>query len=122
MRKLALLLIILGLAVSLTGCGDRNKAEVDKVVQAMMKSFDAAPEELKSRYTALVAAIERDDLLKAKASLDELLQRRDQLSPEQIGAVTEQRRVLELKVAAAAQNGDANAIAISQQLRQSRRR
>jgi RNA polymerase-interacting CarD/CdnL/TRCF family regulator len=122
MSKTYLLLTVIGL-LALLGCRDNQQATADKAVQAMQQSFDAAPEELKTKYQAVNAALESNDILKAKAALDELLRLQAQFSPEQQGAVLEQKQALMLKAAAAAQNGDQGAARVIEQLRsQSRSR
>lgn len=108
---LVLAVILLGVA----GCGDSKRAEVDKAVQVIHQSFDTAPEPLKAEYQAMKSALASNDFVKAKASLDQLSAA--QLSPEQQQAVAEQRQALMLKAATAAQQGDANAAKMIQELR-----
>lgn len=108
--------LVLGVIMfGLLGCGDSKRAEVDKAVQVIQQSFDTAPEPLKAQYEAMKSALASNDLAKAKASLDQLVAA--QLSPDQQQAVSEQWQVLVLKVAAAAQQGDANAGKMVQELR-----
>jgi hypothetical protein len=114
MKHLYLLVVAVGL-LGMTGCGDAQKSEAEKVAQAARKSFDTAPPELKAQYQEVNAALESNDLLKANATLDKLMQA--QLTPEQQMAVAEQRQNLVLKASAAAQNGDANAAKILQETR-----
>jgi len=106
--------------VGLLGCGDSQKSEAEKVAQAARKSFDAAPEALKTQFQELTTAVAASDFPKAKASLDQLKQA--QLSPEQQMAVTEQEQTLMLKAATASQNGDTEAFKLLQAVRSERRR
>jgi hypothetical protein len=122
MKKISLVLAVVGL-LGLLGCGDKNQAAADNAAQAMQQSFDAAPEELKAKYEAVNAALEQNEVVKAKAAWDELNRLAAQFSPEQQGAVLEQKHALMIKAAAAAQNGDQGAIRVLEQLRsQSRSR
>lgn len=109
--------------VGLLGCGDGKQGAAEKAAKQMQQSFDAAPEELKAKYQALKTAVEKNDFAKAKAALDELYRSQAQLSPEQLGALLEQKQALMLKAATAAQNGDKSAAALIQEMRsQSRSR
>ena len=120
MKKTCVLLAFVWL-LGLVGCGDGNQAAAEKTAQTMRQSFDSAPEELKAKYQAVTAALESNDFAKAKTGLDEL--QRMQLSPEQQGAVLEQKQTLMLKAGTAAQNGDQVAAKVIQDLRsQSRSR
>ncbi len=122
MKKILPLLAVLGL-LGLLGCGDKNQTAADKAAQAMQQSFDTAPEELRAKYQAVNVALEQNDIVKAKAAWDELNRLAAQLSPEQQGALLEQKQALMVKAAAAAQNGDAAAVRVMEQLRsQSRSR
>lgn len=122
MKKTFSLLTVLGL-LGLLGCGDNQQAAADKAAQAMQQSFDAAPEALKAKYQAVNVALEQNEVVKAKAAWDELHRMWAQLTPEQQGAVLEQKQALMLKAATAAQNGDPGAVRVVEQLRsQSRSR
>jgi|SRR6478736_1228722 len=111
------------LLVGLLGCSDGKQGAAEKAAKQMQQSFDAAPEELKAKYQALKTAVENNEFAKAKAALDELNRSQAQLSPEQLGALLEQKQTLMLKAATAAQNGDKSAAALIQEMRsQSRSR
>ncbi len=117
MKKACLLVLAIAFW-GMTGCGktgQSNSAEADKALQAIRKSFDSAPAELKAKYEAIRTALDGNDLANAKANLDQLLQA--QLTPEQQQAVAEQQQNLLLKASTAAQNGDANAAKILQDAR-----
>ncbi|MFO1513128.1 MAG: hypothetical protein U1F83_09485 [Verrucomicrobiota bacterium] len=120
--KNAYLLMLLVSVLGLTGCGDKQKAEADKVAEAARQSFATAPEPLKTKFQELKAAVEAGDFLKAKTSLDGLKQSPIPLSPEQQMAVAEQEQALMLKAATASQNGDASALKLLQAVRSERRR
>jgi hypothetical protein len=122
MKKTLPLLAVLVL-LALLGCGDKQQAAADQAAQAMQQAFDGAPEELKAKYQAVNVALEQNEVVKAKAAWDELNRLSAQLSPEQQGAVLEQKQALMLKAATAAQNGDPGAARVIEQLRtQSRSR
>lgn len=107
----------------LAGCGDGRKSAADKAAQQMQRSFDAAPEDLKTKYNALKAAVEAGDIAKAKVALGQLQGSQSQFSTEQQGAVAELKQALMIKAATAAQNGDKEAAMLIQELRfQSRSR
>lgn len=114
MKKACQLMVVVAL-LGICGCGDGQQAATDKAVQVAKESFDTAPEALKADYAAIKSALASNDLVKAKASLDQLLAA--QLSPEQQQAVAEQRQALMLKASVAAQQGDANAAKMIQELR-----
>lgn len=101
--------------LGICGCGDGQQAATHKAIQVAKESFDTAPEALKADYAEIKSALASNDLVKAKASLDQLLAA--QLSPEQQQAVAEQRQALMVKASVAAQQGDANAAKIIQELR-----
>jgi hypothetical protein len=119
--KTIYLIIVAVACVGLMGCGKSKQSEADKAMEAARQSFDSAPEPLKTQYQEAVSALNSGDLLKAKAAITQLLQ--SQLTPEQLAAVTEQKQTLVLKASTAAQNGDAIAMKIIQEMRsQSRSR
>lgn len=120
MKNIFSFLLAVGL-VALVGCGDRNKAEADKVAEAARQSFASAPEPLKTTFQELKSAIDASDFSKAKASLDKLKQAQPPLSSEQQLAVGEQEQALMLKASTAAQNGDAKALQLIQAVRSERR-
>ncbi len=104
-------LILFGLA----GCGDKPRTEAEKAASTAEHSFDQAPAPLKENYQAVASAIQSNDFTAAKAGLDRLSQ--SQLSPEQEQLVANQRNELMIKLSNAAQNGDANAGKMIQELR-----
>jgi len=107
---------VFGLALfGLSACGNKEQAESDKVAKAVQQSFEKAPDALKSNYDDIKAAIARNELVKAKAGLDQL--RAQKLSQEQQQAAIELRQELMYKAAVASQQGDANAAKIVQALR-----
>jgi Tfp pilus assembly protein PilF len=116
--------ILLFLTIALfgnLGCNNRQKAASDKAVQAIEQSFNAAPEELKTKYQSARTAIDKGDFVKAKTNLDELF--KAGLSPEQQLAISELKQKLMIQASVAAQNGDATAAKIVQEVRsQSRSR
>ncbi|HLP77857.1 MAG TPA: hypothetical protein VK327_13170 [Candidatus Paceibacterota bacterium] len=99
----------------LTGCGDKPGTEAEKAVRTAEHSFDQAPAPLRENYQSVVSAIQRNAFAAAKAGLDRLAQSR--LSPEQEQTVADRRNELMIKLSAAAQNGDANAGKMIQDLR-----
>jgi predicted small lipoprotein YifL len=104
-------LILIGLA----GCGDKASTEAEKAAKAAEHSYDQAPAPLKEKYLAVASAVQSGDFPAAKAGLDQLSQA--QLSPEQEQALADQRNKLMIKLSTAAQNGDANAGKMIQELR-----
>lgn len=114
LRKILAIALMLS-PVGLIGCSDKNKTEADQAIQTMRHSFDQAPADLKAKFEDLVSAIQNNDLVKAKADLDQLSQAG--LSPEQQQAVVEKKRELMVKLSAASQNGDATAGKMIQDLR-----
>jgi len=120
MKHTYLFLLMVSL-LGLIGCGDARKSEADKVAEAARKSFDAAPEEIKSRYLALKSALDGNDLPKAIESFGKLT--KAELTAQQQMALAELKRNLVLKASTAAQNGDAAAARFLQDVRsQSRSR
>lgn len=115
MRKIYTLMALLVLAAGFTGCGDRQKNVEQQAVQTAEHSFDHAAADLKSKYDEVVAALNANDFAKAKAGLDALAQA--ELSPEQQQALVMRQQDLMLKLSAAAQNGDAAAGKMIQELR-----
>lgn len=99
----------------LMGCGDSQKSEADKALEAARNSFDTAPEDLKVQYQALKSALDANELAKAMEALNKLTQA--ELTVEQQTAVAELKQSLVLKASTAAQNGDANAAKFLQELR-----
>jgi hypothetical protein len=104
-------LILFGVA----GCGDGPRAEAETAARTAEQSFDQAPAPLKENFKAVATAIQNNDFPAAKAGLDQLS--KSQLSPEQEQAVVNQKNELMIKLSAAAQNGDANAGKMIQDLR-----
>ena len=113
--KHAFLLILVGCLMGLTGCGDSQKSEAEKAARAARKSFDTAPEELKTQYQALKSALDSDDLPKAMEALNKL--NKAELTVEQQMAVAELNQSLVLKASTAAQNGDEKAAKFLLELR-----
>lgn len=109
--------------IGLPGCGDGKQGAAEKAAKQMQQSFDAASAELKAKFQAVKTAVENNEFAKAKTALDELYRLQAQLTPEQLGALLEQKQALMLKAATAAQQGDKNAAALMQDMRsQSRSR
>ena len=107
---------VLGLSLfALSGCSNKEQVEADKTAKAVQQSFEKAPDALKTNYDEIKAAMAGNDLMKAKAGLDQL--RAQKLSAEQQQAAVELRQELMYKAAVAAQQGDANAAKIVQSLR-----
>lgn len=109
-----MILLLLPL-VGLIGCRDKSKTEADQAIETARHSFDKAPAELKAKFENLASSMQSNDLVKAKADLDQLLQA--ELSLEQQQAVAEKKREFMIKLSAAAQNGDADAGKMIQDLR-----
>lgn len=103
------------IVIGLTGCSNKANNEAEKAAAVSAQSFDQAPAPLKEKYQAVVTAIQSNDFAAAKAALDQLSQ--SQLSPEQDQAVADQRNQLMTKLAKAAQDGDAKAAQMIQDLR-----
>ena len=113
--KNGLMILLLLPLVGLVGCRDKSKAEVDQAVEAARHSFDKAPAELKAKFEDFISSIQSNNLVKAKADLDQLIQA--ELSPEQQQAVAEKKREFMIKLSAAVQSGDADAGKMIQDLR-----
>ncbi|HTJ00554.1 MAG TPA: hypothetical protein VL527_16860 [Dongiaceae bacterium] len=115
MQKIYVLMTLLVLAAGFTGCGNKEKNVEQQAIQSAEHSFDQAPADLKSKYDEVVAALNANDFPKAKAGLDALAQA--ELSPEQQQALALRQQDLMLKLSTAAQNGDAAAGKMIQELR-----
>lgn len=106
MMKLIRILVLVGL-IGFCGCGERTETELQEQLQKLDQSFAEAPAEAKDGYQTLISAIEGNDFPGAKAVLDRL--NRANLTQEQQAALTERRNELMVKLALAAQKGDAGA-------------
>ena len=98
---------VLVFMLCLVGCGNKSRSEAETATATAAHSFDQAPEALKDVYQKVVYATKSNDFAAATAAIDQLS--KAQLSPEQEQAVADRKNELMIKLAKAAQNGDANA-------------
>jgi|GEM_PF-944285 len=119
LNSLAALGLLLLLACALAGC-KKAAPSADAEAAAGTKLFQSAPPEIKAAWDGALAAIQTNDQAAGYVALSQL-RAQSGLTPDQNEAIDAQRRRINTQLAAAAQQGDTNAIQALLQIRNASR-